>query len=467
MLCSVALFFSSRLGHGLARCSRAAFPVVAGRLLLTVLLSAVIVCTASAQTAHFSWSQSAIGSGVNGPYGVAVDASGNVYIADTQNGRVLKETLSAGVYSQSVVASGFTYPTGIAVDGSGDVFVADTSTNTVWKETLSNGVYSPTNIGSGLGQPSYLALDASGNVYISDYLNSRVVEETLSNGSYSQSVVVSGLNQPGGVAVDASGNLYIVNSHSEVLKETPSGSSYTQSTIAISGNGTSTAVAVDAIGNLYISDIYNGEVLKETLSSGSYTQSVSVNGLKYPQDITLDASGNLYIADTGNSRVLLESPAALNFGSVSVVSPGSTQTLIFTLDTGGSIAAPAVLTQGAVNQDFTDAKTGSCTTNGTSQVYSAGDLCTVDVIFTPKASGVRYGAVELTTANGALIVTSFIEGVGVQPQASFVPGMLSYLGGDFGAWGIAVDAGGDVYAFVGDLHPVALLHTVGHGWSLR
>jgi sugar lactone lactonase YvrE len=67
--------------------------------------------------------------GLDGPEGVAVDGSGNVYIADFWNNRVLKETLSAGGYIQSVVANAATNglhgPYGVAVDGSGNVYIAD------------------------------------------------------------------------------------------------------------------------------------------------------------------------------------------------------------------------------------------------------------------------------------------------------------------------------------------------------
>jgi len=58
-----------------------------------------------AQTAHFAWAQTVVASGLNYPTGVAVDGSGNIYIADTSNRQVLKETLSAGSYNQSVVNS--------------------------------------------------------------------------------------------------------------------------------------------------------------------------------------------------------------------------------------------------------------------------------------------------------------------------------------------------------------------------
>jgi DNA-binding beta-propeller fold protein YncE len=80
---------------------------------------------------------------------VAVDGSGNIYIADAGNQRVVKETLSAGVYTQSVVASsGLNGPSGVAVDGSGNVHIADVFNNRVLKETLSAGGYTESTVES-------------------------------------------------------------------------------------------------------------------------------------------------------------------------------------------------------------------------------------------------------------------------------------------------------------------------------
>ncbi|MGA7159216.1 MAG: hypothetical protein WBY53_20390 [Acidobacteriaceae bacterium] len=75
-------------------------------------------------TAHLVGLKTPIGSGLKVSNAVAVDASGNVYIADTQNDRVLKETLSGGTYTQSTIGSGLVDPWGVAVDVNGVVYIA-------------------------------------------------------------------------------------------------------------------------------------------------------------------------------------------------------------------------------------------------------------------------------------------------------------------------------------------------------
>ena len=204
---------------------------------LIIVLGVFFCSTAAAQTAHFRGAQSTVPtSGLNFPNGVAVDGSGNVYIADTDNNRVLKETLSAGSYTQSTVAdaasSGLYVPYAVAVDGSGNVYIADTGNGRVLMETLSASGYTQSIVADaasgGLDYPERVAVDGSGNVYIADTGNNRVLMETLSAASYTQSTVpTSGLEDPTGVAVDGSGNVYIADSgNSRVLMETLSNGNF-------------------------------------------------------------------------------------------------------------------------------------------------------------------------------------------------------------------------------------------------
>ena len=106
-----------------------------------VLLAPLILAPFSivqAQTAHVSAVQSVVPtSQVNIPYGVAVDATGNLYVADTYNNRVLKETWSPGGYTESTIGTGINMPAGIAVDESGNVYIS--TGNAVLKESSERG----------------------------------------------------------------------------------------------------------------------------------------------------------------------------------------------------------------------------------------------------------------------------------------------------------------------------------------
>lgn len=107
--------------------------------------------------------ESEVSNGAWYPSATAVDGSGNVYIADSSNNRILKETLTASGYSESAVAtSSLSYPSGIAVDGSGSIYIADTGNNRVLKETFAVGSYTESTVPTtALVNPYGVAVDGA------------------------------------------------------------------------------------------------------------------------------------------------------------------------------------------------------------------------------------------------------------------------------------------------------------------
>ena len=219
---------------------------------------------------------------------MAVDGSGNVFVADYDHSAV-KEILAAGGYaSVNTVGSGFTYPTGVAVDGSGNVFVADWgNTSSAVKEIVAGtgGATSGTvsslsivnTVHSGIDLLSHLygvAVDGSGDVFFT-LQNGNVVEEIVAgtgsaaSGTVSSDSTVktvgSGFNRPSGLAVDGSGNVFVADSFNNAVKEILAVGGY--STVRSVGIGfiSPYGVAVDGIGNVFVADYFNNAV-KEILS---------------------------------------------------------------------------------------------------------------------------------------------------------------------------------------------------------
>ena len=240
--------------------------------------------------------QTVVGSGFNHPNGVAVDAAGDVFVADTLNNAV-KEVLPDGTIK--TIGSGFNSPYGVAVDGSGDVFVADTGNNAV-KEVLPNGTINT--IGSGFSSPFDVAVDAAGDVFVSD-TGHNAVKEVLPNGTIL--TIGSGFSSPRGVAVDAAGDVFVADTGNNAVKEVlPNG---TINTIG-SGFNSPYGVSVDAAGDVFVADTINLAV-KEVLPGGTILTLGS--GFNNPTAVVSDGAGDLFIADSGNSRVVKLAPPTL------------------------------------------------------------------------------------------------------------------------------------------------------------
>jgi sugar lactone lactonase YvrE len=422
--------------------------------------------------------------GLNAPDDVAVDASGNIYIVDNDNSRLLKEVYSAGGYTQSVLFTGLNSPKGVAIDGVGNIYIALTGADEVVKETLSGGSYAQTIIGSGLSSPDGVAVDGSGNVYIADSGGNQVFKETLSNGSYTQSAAIgSGMSNPWRVVVDGSGNLYVADTgNDQVVKEIPSGSSYTQSTI-VTGLNQPHGLTLDANDNLYIADTSNNRVLKETLSGGSYTQSILVSGLNAPREVELDGSGNLYIDDIGDDSVYEEPFATaptLSFATTTIVGTDDSTDgpKSVTVTNIGNLAltvpTPATGTNPSFSSSFTNDSSTTCpvvSTSGSPASLAANTSCVLAIDFDPASSGPISGSVALTDNNLNLagsIQTISLSGTGIVSVTALAfatpPSSPIVVGGNAGV--VIVDEVNSSSAIVTTAHDlITLLVTGANGYS--
>lgn len=258
----------------------------------------------------------------------AVDSSGNVYVADTNNHTIRKITAAgvvttlAGLPGQSGSADGpsanarFNRPHGLATDGSGNLYVADRENHTVRKITAAGVVTTLAGLAGRSGSvdgnasaarfnsPRGLVSDPFGNIYVADSLNFTVRKitpagvvstfvGTSGNPTYSDGTgLKAGLCIPGGITIDGTGNLYLTELGSvTVRKITPVG------------------VVTTLAGNPFFSADVDG------VGAGAH--------FSYPQGIASDPGGTLYIADTGSNTVRKVTPG------------GTVTTLAGTKFTGG------------------------------------------------------------------------------------------------------------------------------------
>ena len=258
------------------------------------------------------------------PNGIAVDDSGNVYVADRDNHRV--QVFNSSLDHASTVGffgSGdgqFDRPEGVAVDGSGNVYVADTGNDRVQVFDFSlDHAATVGSSGSGGGQfssPSGIAVDGSGRLYVADTGNHRVqvfdssLEHVATVGSRGPGD--GQFNRPSGVAVDGSGNVYVADRNNHRVQVFDSSLDHMATVGSYAGRGQGdgqfsrpSGVAVDVAGNVYVADASNRrvQVFNSSLDHMATVNASADGQFGYVDGVAVDGSGRMYVADSGNYRV--------------------------------------------------------------------------------------------------------------------------------------------------------------------
>jgi sugar lactone lactonase YvrE len=254
------------------------------------------------------------------PISVALDAAGNLLISDSCNNRIRKVEAATGIITTVVgigpssgcssgsfsgdgglaVDAGLDIPQGIAVDASGNLFIADPPSQRVRRVDTSGIITTVAGDGNAgflgdggaatsarLNDPKWVAVDQTGNLFISEDNNHRVrrvdtsgvITTVAGNGSSSVSgdgglAVDAGIGTPYGITVDGNGNLFIVDTANNVVRR------------------------VDAVTGIISTVAGTGTV--GFFGDGGPATSAEFDG---PQQIAFDPGGNLYVSDTGNQRI--------------------------------------------------------------------------------------------------------------------------------------------------------------------
>ena len=304
------------------------------------------------------------------PVGLATDALGNIYVADEDNNAIRKITPAgvvttvagtggAGSADGSAGSATFNLPCGLAIDGSGNIYVADYNNNKIRK--ISNGVVSTfagsgtaastdgTGTGATFNHPFGVSVDGSGNVYVTDRAGQKIrkitpsgVVSTLAGSGtagYTDGTASGALfNSPTSLAVDGSGNVFVTDEANQRIRMVSAAGVVTTiagtgSTGSTNGAGSSAtfnnpfAIAVDASNNVYVGEASSSLIREITFSAFTISPSLP-SGLTMNR-LTGTISGTPTVA-TGVTSYTVSAANAYGTGTAAI-----------SVVTGGGLASPS------------------------------------------------------------------------------------------------------------------------------
>ncbi len=360
--------------------------------------------------------QSAIGSGLKSPESVAVDAAGNVFVADAASDSVYE--FPGGKGSGTALGSGLRQPAGVAVDAGGNLYISDTGNDRIVMIPNSGGALDPaaqSTLLSNVKAPGQLAVDPGGTLFIPETGNDDVLAFVSRGGLGSSPLTtpqVSGLKAPEAVTADSAGNLYIADTGDNVVVKFSDGASSTVGSSLSAPAG----VALDASGSILIADQGNGRIVRVPLENGVLTTSdqVTINTtIASPHSVQLDATGNIYATDNTNGVVefLNRTSGLIAFGRVNGGSTSVEETAVLASSGPADLTFDKPLYPPPTGTPFlvTSPASGGC---AGLPLLAAGSTCTLDTVFAPSKSlegdqqyTLDFGTKAQNTSSASLLLT--------------------------------------------------------------
>lgn len=442
--------------------------------------------------------------GFNGPLGLAMDAGGNVYVADTGNDtiRIIApggsvSTLAgspglAAATDATGAAARFKEPAAVAVDSAGNVYVADTGNNTVRKITTGGVVTTLAGTAGSAGStdgsassalfssPSGIAVDSGGKVYVADKANGSI--RVIASGSVT--TLATGLPNPTALLVDGTGNVHVVTTafssvmdgHTQaVAVVSPSGVVTVVSALTAkddsSGGVTPGGIAIDQSGNTLVADPDSGMIRRQLAGSGVVSlfsgtdettgsptwriagTGTSVDGtvgtarFSAPAGIAVDAAGYLYVADTGNHtvrKVSANGAAVTTFAGVAGQSgsaDGSGASARFNGPTALAIDAAGILYVADTGNQSIRKVSPSGNVSTLAVIGVAINSIAVDSAGTVYTTNTANDTVLQVSPGGAVSVLAGVPGVSGNASGAAAAARFN------GPTAVAVDSAGNVYVY--------------------
>jgi sugar lactone lactonase YvrE len=269
----------------------------------------------SAVPNDFTISIAYAGGGLNGPLGIAIDASGNVWTANANaEANTLSEFSPAGAPlsgTSGFTGGGLNRPNTIAIDSSGNVWAANPGNNSV-SELASTG--SPISsvsgyTGGGLNTPTAIAADLAGDAWIANSGNNSISEFAPGGAPVTgtSGYTGGGLSQPSAIAIDNSGDVWAANPGNNSVTEFTAGGSPVSNSTGFTGGGLNTpsGIAIDTSGDAWIADAKGNSITELSYLGSPISGSSGFTGagLNSPNSIAIDGSGDVWAPNSAGSSI--------------------------------------------------------------------------------------------------------------------------------------------------------------------
>ena len=359
------------------------------------------------------------------PLGIGLDAAGNLFIADSENGKVRRVDATSG--NITALAVSFTTPSAVRVDPAENVYVADSAQNVVSQINAAGGIFpiagtvaalytgdgGPANLAT-LSSPSSLALDANGNIYISDFANNAIRKVTVQPPALLFPTTLVGQVSP-------SQGLQIMNTGNQnlVFSGLTFSSSFPQVLNGFSDCSASSALAASGFCGIGMQFV----PLNTGLNSGNLL--LKTNSLNFVAVQNFNLSGT---AATGAVAQLSMNTTNLAFGNQTIGTSSAAQTV--TITNRGTAAMPAFNAYASGSNDFTYG--GNC-----GSPLAIGASCQISIVFTPSVIGARSASLSLNTGLANMQQIN-LAGTGTgAPQAALSATVLNFGSRSIGVAGSA------------------------------